>query len=1005
VVPDAVERIVGARRRRCLLVVGAAGYGKTSALRTALHGHDTYWLAHPDVTALEQAAHDHEWVVVDDLPDLPEDAANRLVTAAVHVPEPASVALVSRRPLCAQVSRWRGRGVLAELGPADLALPVDRVDELLTSEYGVREPGVARRVHEATGGWPALVRLAGEALADGATLSGLAQPGTALAAYVADEVLGGLPTDVRRLLASLGDLAPLEPALCRTLGHPGADSALRLLAAMGVANLGRVVPVVAEVARHGRRRAANPDRDRTAAAWYATHGPPIAEARAHLRRGDHDGYARVLAAHGDAIVAAGEAAAVADMVAALPARLVDRRMRLLFGDALRTVGDSAAAMDVLAPLAGERVLGADVAWRLGAVHHQMGDPVAALAVYARADANRGTAVDRVHLHALTATAHWILGAVDDGLACAGRAVDVAVAGGEPRALASAYVAYALCLSLVGDPAAAGEHYEHAARLAEDAGDVVQAVRIDLNRSHHQLAEGLFADAARSAGRAARRAERSAPPLLLSVALCNQGEALTRLADYDVAARCFDRARLVARQVGPSRTVGALTGLAEVHRRRGEYEQARGAYEEAVRIIRECPDRQNAVPALAGLARLIVREDPEQATVLAKEALDAAAGSGLVPALLAAGHAAVARGDATPAGKLANRAVERARQRRERAWLAEALELRADAETDPARQRAALVEAHEIWRAGGARDDTDRVLVALGRLTNADPDTRLHGRLAAERLTAAGVVDASVGMPGQDQPSGYGLGAPRVVIRTLGRFEVFVDGRAVAASAWQSRKARDLLRILVARRGQAVPRLELSELLWPDDDPIRTAHRLSVLLSIVRTVAGPRILVADAASVALDLSQIRVDVEELLGDVGHGARLRQRGALAEAQLLLADVVRGYEGEPFADDPYADWAGPLREEARGAYLRAVRLLADLAATAGDHDGAATHLARLIEQDPYDETAHRGLVAVLRRGGRHGEARRAFRRYRAAMVAIGVRPPDRAILSHDGAGARSK
>jgi two-component SAPR family response regulator len=81
---------------------------------------------------------------------------------------------------------------------------------------------------------------------------------------------------------------------------------------------------------------------------------------------------------------------------------------------------------------------------------------------------------------------------------------------------------------------------------------------------------------------------------------------------------------------------------------------------------------------------------------------------------------------------------------------------------------------------------------------------------------------------------------------------------VPASQWQSRKARDLLRILVARRGRPVPRGELCELLWPEDDQARTGHRLSVLLSIVRGVLDPakafandHYLVADQSSIALE----------------------------------------------------------------------------------------------------------------------------------------------------------
>jgi DNA-binding SARP family transcriptional activator len=213
---------------------------------------------------------------------------------------------------------------------------------------------------------------------------------------------------------------------------------------------------------------------------------------------------------------------------------------------------------------------------------------------------------------------------------------------------------------------------------------------------------------------------------------------------------------------------------------------------------------------------------------------------------------------------------------------------------------------------------------------------------------------------------------------------------------KSRKARDLLRILVARRGRVVPRLELCELLWSDDEPLRTAHRLSVLLSIVRTVSGQDVLIADPACVALDLTRVRVDVEDFLDDIAHGLRLRKRGAVAEARSLLAAAERRYAGEPFEDDPYADWATPLREEARGTYLRAVRLLADLTRADGDHEQAAAYLRRLLLVDPYDEAAHRTLVAIQVEGGRHGEVRRAFARYGEAMAAIGVRPPDNAILS---------
>jgi DNA-binding SARP family transcriptional activator len=106
--------------------------------------------------------------------------------------------------------------------------------------------------------------------------------------------------------------------------------------------------------------------------------------------------------------------------------------------------------------------------------------------------------------------------------------------------------------------------------------------------------------------------------------------------------------------------------------------------------------------------------------------------------------------------------------------------------------------------------------------------------------------------------------------------------------------------------------------------------------------------------------------------------------------------------FEDEPYADWAVALREQARAAYIAALRMLADSHRSSGATGAAVDCLLRLLEKDPYDEPAHRVLVRTLAAGGQHGEARRAFARYRTAMQAIGVRPPDETILLPPASGA---
>jgi DNA-binding SARP family transcriptional activator len=95
-----------------------------------------------------------------------------------------------------------------------------------------------------------------------------------------------------------------------------------------------------------------------------------------------------------------------------------------------------------------------------------------------------------------------------------------------------------------------------------------------------------------------------------------------------------------------------------------------------------------------------------------------------------------------------------------------------------------------------------------------------------------------------------------------------------------------------------------------------------------------------------------------------------------------VEAAYGGEFLEEDPYEEWAAPLREETRITYLTIARALAQQAGAAADADSAVRLYLRILEQDPFDEEAHLGLVQALSSAGRHGEARRRYSVYTARM-----------------------
>jgi DNA-binding SARP family transcriptional activator len=234
----------------------------------------------------------------------------------------------------------------------------------------------------------------------------------------------------------------------------------------------------------------------------------------------------------------------------------------------------------------------------------------------------------------------------------------------------------------------------------------------------------------------------------------------------------------------------------------------------------------------------------------------------------------------------------------------------------------------------------------------------------------------------------------VSIRCLGAFRVFRDEEPVPASAWQSKKARSLLKILVARRGRSTTRDFLMDALWPEEEADKLANRLSVALATVRAVLDPakrhppdHFLASDKDAVRLNLANLPVDVEAFMALAERGLALDREGPGEEAQSRLREAEAAYAGDFLEEDLYADWAVALREQARSAYVSVARALARRYAAAADHDSAARYYLRIIEKDGWDEGARLGLVEALERSGRHGEARRQYGAYVERMEEIGV------------------
>lgn len=793
---------------RCTVVVAAAGYGKTEAVRRWLRSARPRWHKGSIPAPLDPG-----WHVVDDLTGPSGSEIDALLDRLTHQPS-TNVVLVSRAPL-PRPSGPTDASLIDERGPIDLALTTAEIAEVLHERLGPRADHLAATVHDLTAGWPSLVHLVAEQLArlDGITdadlatgtigAAAIAGPGSALAAFVAKHVLEPLPRPAARLVPTIAQLGAIDENRYVALGYRRATPSIDHLTRIGLIDITgekdrRLVPVLGQVAID-RWPLAQPERAdlfARAGAWYAEHGQPRAAIEAYRVAGDSRSCARLLRDHGPSWVHAGGAATIIEAVASLSPADRTPPIRLLHGEALLVVGDDERALAELTALA-ELVASSDgdvptaaagplspaptghlpaglagrlpasLAWRLAAAYCQRADPDTASMMVGLVRPDETSVADHALVLAWTATARWLAGDLVGSGDFARRALQTAERANDDRARGAAHVALAMHAMLTGDRSGTMAHYDQALRYARAAHDVVQEVRIHNNQAARLLEEALYPQALDQARQATALATASGCGAMLPAAVCNEAESLFRLGRLDEAMACYTRALNLFQARRSGKLAYPLIGIGAIHRIQGRLSLARAAYEEAYRASTATGNVQALIPALAGLARVLAGTDPSEAVRFAALAREAASGPHVAEAALATGWAWLGAGDRSAAIRSAVEASDEARRHRDSRGLAEALELQAAATDHPAQRRRLLGEAADTWCLAGATLDRDRVVAALGSLPTASVAERIEARLARERLETAGVVLPTMAvLPGPEA-------LKPVVIRTLGRFEVMV----------------------------------------------------------------------------------------------------------------------------------------------------------------------------------------------------------------------------------------
>ncbi|MBX3012583.1 MAG: AAA family ATPase [Caldilineaceae bacterium] len=232
-------------------------------------------------------------------------------------------------------------------------------------------------------------------------------------------------------------------------------------------------------------------------------------------------------------------------------------------------------------------------------------------------------------------------------------------------------------------------------------------------------------------------------------------------------------------------------------------------------------------------------------------------------------------------------------------------------------------------------------------------------------------------------------AYHIQIYTFGTLRIVRAGEPVAENEWQTRQARQLLKILITERPRPVSTDRLIDLLWPESTAQAAATTLRSAVNALRHVLEPDrpnrapsqyILTQTPGYAFPGHPAIWLDVDAFAATLAQ-AEKREQSAKKIEDLQAALAL--YADDYLTSDPYGDWARHERERLRERYLAALLHVATLQAEQGDYTAAIAAARQVLTRDPVRESAYQALMRYQAESGDSASALLTYERCRALLA----------------------
>jgi two-component SAPR family response regulator len=223
-----------------------------------------------------------------------------------------------------------------------------------------------------------------------------------------------------------------------------------------------------------------------------------------------------------------------------------------------------------------------------------------------------------------------------------------------------------------------------------------------------------------------------------------------------------------------------------------------------------------------------------------------------------------------------------------------------------------------------------------------------------------------------------LGPPKLILHTLGKNMVRVNGKPIAISDWQTQMARDFFFLLVAHP-EGLDKEEIGEILWPESTVPELKLRFKNNIYRVRRAVGKEAIVFNDEIYRFNRDlDYEEDAEAFLREV----ELASRSENLEARIYhYRSALKYYKGA-YLPELSGFWVLTQRQQLFDIFIDVLLKIAELEIQTRQYDFAITHAQRALTEDKSLEVAHRlAMRAYAALGNRAG----VLRQYEACRQAL--------------------